>query len=635
MKKRNYKVIISFLLALFMMIPLTFGGSLVKAETVKDVTCNVRVEGVTGTITEGTASGKSVTEIVEKVLKEKKVPYNIVNSSYGKYIQSIDGLAAGKFKGYDGWLYYVKNSKEIISPDDAYTYSLKSEDNIIVYYGDSSITNAVTGITFTPNIVKENEEFKIKFTFKHMNWTTNKQEETPIKKASVTVDSLKYTTDDNGEITVKGLIKGEHSYKISGYRKDALPIVAMDKGVFTIDNVKSPSINYTDGKYIEVNNNNVIKNIQNSIDKTSKYVSQNISDSWSAVSLNKLGIKPNEKFISDSISIIEKDGLKNLTNTDLEKLIIGVTASGYTPYNFMGKNLVAELFGRDSKDFYINDAVFGMLVYNYLNDNNKYNVTKETLKDIIMKSKLSYKLNGNDIVGWTYYGDKIDPDMTGITINAISKFYNSDKNVKEAIEKAVKSLVNLQNESGYLVGNYGISSESISFAVLGLTSVGVNPEGKEFTKEKGDLVSALLSFGNSDGTFKHELKDTKGNNMSTEQALRALIAIKEFKTKGTYNYYENDVNVKELKVYTYEGKTKGTYDEKDASEETPKATVKVPTKQTETVKTLGENNNSQNNDLKLPQTGIMVDDIALFVAGFVLIVLGAGIIANRKKIKIK
>ena len=168
--------------------------------------------------------------------------------------------------------------------------------------------------------------------------------------------------------------------------------------------------------------NNATDNTDNT--KSSKAISEAIVSStsnvttkglntWSAMSLNKLGKKVDTTFLKESMEDIKASGVKDISNTDMEKLIMGLTAAGYTPYNVQGYNLVSELFNRDIDTFLINDAVFGIFAYNYANIKENYSVTKEKLADIIMKSKLSYETNANKMVGWTYYGEKIDPDMTG------------------------------------------------------------------------------------------------------------------------------------------------------------------------------------------------------------------------------
>ena len=89
--------------------------------------------------------------------------------------------------------------------------------------------------------------------------------------------------------------------------------------------------------------------------------------------------------------------------------------------------------------------------------------------------------------------------------------------IEALIEKSLRALSGLQGEDG----SYGTANAD-AMVLLALCGLGEDPEGELFTKEKGDLVSGLLSycleekagFGMSDGQ--------KENELATEQAFRAL-----------------------------------------------------------------------------------------------------------------
>ncbi|MCX7951833.1 MAG: LPXTG cell wall anchor domain-containing protein, partial [Clostridiales bacterium] len=375
---------------------------------------------------------------------------------------------------------------------------------------------------------------------------------TPIVGAIVTVDDKNYITDANGEISLDGLAKGEHSYKITGYNVDKVPTVVKDEGTFVIDGVNSPSLDYRDSSYSEVaskNNNIIVKDIQKDLNTTLSYIEKNQKDMWAFLSLNKFGKEVNNTLIEEAAAELKSYGIEEYTNTDIEKLIITLTAAGYSPYNFAGYNLVDELYNKRNLDkFLINDAIFGLIALDYTNDKSIYKITREKLVDYILKNSVTVNKNGKELYGWTLSSQMgINPDITGIALVALSPYMN-DAKVKEAVNKAVDSLSKMQLESGYIPDNFGTFSETLSFVILGLTAVGENPEGVKFTKTNGDLYSALLSFRVQDGQFAHEL-GKKADYMATEQALRALIAISEFKKSGKYNFFENKVELSALKVY--------------------------------------------------------------------------------------
>lgn len=519
----------------------------------------VRVEGLKATIAEGTESGNTALDVVESLLKSKGITYHVKEDpAMGNYIDIINGLKAGDFKSpnFDGWQYFIKNSSGINLPGFGMaSQPVQDGDTVVLYYGDMT-TPYANSIIFTPNIVQENQGFKVKFSYNYTdysNYPATKQVDMPISSAIVKINNLNYITDANGEITVeKGLPKGEYTYEISGYNMDKLPTVVMDRGSFKIDNVSTTSINYSDTKFnnlYQADNTKIVKDINVQLDAAKNFMQSNSSgDAWAAVSLNKLGIKTDLTFIKNSAVELKKSGVKEFSNTDLEKLIISLSASGYSPYSFMGQNLVSELFNRDINSFLINDAIYGLITFNYANISGSYNISKEKLVDFILSKKISYSNNGLNFTGWALSGNSINPDITGLAINSLAPFYSST-NVKVAIDTAVSSLSMMQNESGYLADSFGYSSESLSVVILGLTSVGVNPEGTLFTKLKGDLVSGLLSFKGTNGQFKHTL-DGNNDSIATEEALRALIAIKEYKNTGKYNYYSSNIDAAKLPEFT-------------------------------------------------------------------------------------
>jgi hypothetical protein len=545
-KTMKMKIYTMALVLIFVMGQILTGASTMVKAVEKDFEVSIQVQGPDKVITQGTSSKENGFEALKEVLDKKNISMIATDGEYGKFISEVGGIKSGKFGGDDGWLYAISrnsNYENIVSGIDGAT--LKNGDKLILYYGDMG--------TLTANKIDySSKEASVQLTISLNNsyedFTTKKEVTQPIKGIKAKIDGNEVEVVDN-KITLKeGLDTGTHTLELSDFRTEGAPKVVYDELEFTIGKEEVTGVN-EDEKIENVDNTKSTKQITEAINSSVSAIKAKGIDTWSAVSLNKLGEKVDTTFLEESIENIVDSGVKDLSNTDIEKLIIGLTATGYTPYNVEGYDLVSELFNRDIDTFLINDAVFGIFAYNYANINDDYEVTKEKLADIIMKSKLSYDADGNKMVGWTYYGDKIDPDMTGAAMNALSEFYSTKPEVKEAIDAAVNTMSLLQNESGYSVSQYGLASETTAFVILGLTSVGINPEGEIFTKDKGDLVSALLSFKAKDGGFKHLAEETKSNYTSTEQVLRALIALKEYKTPGKYDFYSSDINAKELPVF--------------------------------------------------------------------------------------
>ncbi|HEY5576570.1 MAG TPA: DUF4430 domain-containing protein [Clostridiaceae bacterium] len=526
---------------------------------IKIPTCSVRVEGLNDTMLQGTDNGGSALEIVKNVLGKNNVEYKTIKSDVGEYITEIGGLAQNDIASSTGWMFYVKNSSSIISPAVGMdSYVPADGDEIVLYFTDFNVPY-VNSIKFTPDVVPVNGSFSMRFSYNYTDWTDWTKPVEAVKKiggALVTIDDTNYVTDTNGEITIPaGLSSGVHTYMISGYNSGRLSTVVMDKGTFSIDGANSPSFNFSKSNYDSSQNQNnllVNKDIPGSISAAAAVV-KGYSDPWAYVSMKKLGMAVNSAYLDQAYTDISKNGASGYSNTELEKLIFGLTASGYSPYSFAGQDLVGQLYGRDANTFLIADVIYGLLAMDYANIPDTYSINRQSLKSRL----LSLKVSNGAVTGWSL-ADSMDPDITGAAICALSP-YMGEQEVTAAVNSAVVSLSNKENESGYVTGQYGISSETNAFVILGILSVGVNPEGVStlsdgtkvnFAKSKGDLLSAMLSFKAEDGTFKHTMDGTS-NSIATEECLRALISTSEYKKSGkAYNYYSGLKNADALKTYS-------------------------------------------------------------------------------------
>lgn len=524
---------------------------------VKNPDCSVRVEGLNDTMVQGTAQGGSALEAVKKVLENSNVEYKTVSNDWGEYISEIGGLAEKDISASTGWMFFVKNETSIISPAvgiDAYVP--KEGDEIVLYFTDFTVPY-VNSITFAPGVVPVNGSFSMRFSYSYTDWSDWMNPAEAVKNiggALVTIDGTNYVTDSSGDISIpEGLSAGTHTYRISGYNSGRLSTVVMDQGTFTIDGVNSPSFNFSKSSYdssLDQDNLLVSKDISGSISSAAAVV-KGYSDPWAYVSMEKLGMEVNGKYLNQSYSDISRYGASDYSNTEIEKLIIGLAASGFSPYSFAGYDLVSELYSRDPGSFLITDVIYGLIAMDYAGIPDSYGISRQTLRSMLLNMRVA------DGTGWSL-GDAMDPDITGAAICALSP-YTGEQEAAAAVAKAIASLSGKVNESGYVTGHYGISSETNAFVILGLLSAGVNPEGistlsdgtvVNFGKSKGDLVSAMLSFKSEGGMFRHTL-DGSSNSIATEQCLRALIAIKEYKESGiAYNYYSSVIKAENLKVYS-------------------------------------------------------------------------------------
>ena len=233
--------------------------------------------------------------------------------------------------------------------------------------------------------------------------------------------------------------------------------------------------------------------------------------------------------------------------TEYSRVIVAYAALGLDPTNIAGYNMVEKLADFDSVVWQgINGPIWALRAL----DAGNYKIPKVSgIENVTTRQKLvnyilSYQLDDG---GWNlYYSEsddkaenakqkaqlKGDPDLTGMAMTALAP-YRSQTKVKAALDKAAACLSAMQNAEGGYTAWGASSSESISQAICGLTSVGINPNtDSRFKKNGKSLVDALLSFyDEKNGGFRHVNTASGGyepvvNQMATEQAYYALAAYK-------------------------------------------------------------------------------------------------------------
>ena len=143
------------------------------------------------------------------------------------YITEINGETAGKFGGWDGWLFTV-NGEEAAAGIDA--LMVNNNDKVVLYYGDPY----GVGMQFPEVDISKLSEGVIKFTSKDTTYDENYNPTTtinPVVGAKVTWyygdKSEVYTTDDKGEIKILSdkMTEGEHKLQITKKNEAGAPLV--------------------------------------------------------------------------------------------------------------------------------------------------------------------------------------------------------------------------------------------------------------------------------------------------------------------------------------------------------------------------------------------------------------------------
>ena len=234
--------------------------------------------------------------------------------------------------------------------------------------------------------------------------------------------------------------------------------------------------------------------------------------------------------------------LHKAKSTDNSRMILALTAIGKDVTNVGGYNLLAGLSDLEFVKYQGNNgpiwALLALDCGNYPAPNGG-TTTRQALIDEILSVQTS---DG----GWAISGDRADSDMTGMALTALAPYYKKDPTVKQAIDKAIARLSEMQDDDGgfsttYGDGKYIATSESTAQVLTALSALGIDADtDSRFVKNGSSVVDALLRYYVKGGGFKH-IMDGEIDGMGTEQAYYALTAYYRFLSGKTNLYDMTDI----------------------------------------------------------------------------------------------
>ena len=283
-----------------------------------------------------------------------------------------------------------------------------------------------------------------------------------------------------------------------------------------------------------------------------------------------------EEYVKANIN--EKGQLHRAKGTDNSRVILALTSAGYDVTDVAGYNLLKGLSDMNYvKKQGINGPIWALIAldsHNYeipTNDDASTQVTREGLIEYILDNRVE---DG----GWNLVvSSKVsDPDMTGMAIQALAPYYDTNEEVKKAVDEALVTLSNMQHENGGFSSMDGICSESCAQVIVALTSLGIDPEKDErFIKNGVSVVDAMCLFAVEGGGFAH-IPNAGFNGMATEQCQYALVAYNRLLNGQTSLYDMSDVQIRE---------TQELPSDETSKDETPKTeTPNIETPKNETPK---------------------------------------------------
>ncbi len=184
----------------------------------------LRIEGITENLYYGEVAIDSDPTVAEVVISADTASDDItVIGAENGFITDVNGDTAGKFGGWDGWLFSVNGVSPTVGISD---YVPNAGDVIVIYYSDAygvgmqypvmdatDIANGV--IAFTSTDVTYDESF---------NAITSVN---PVADMTVLFDETEFKTDENGIVTIPAelLTSGEHTVAVSKVNQNGIPLV--------------------------------------------------------------------------------------------------------------------------------------------------------------------------------------------------------------------------------------------------------------------------------------------------------------------------------------------------------------------------------------------------------------------------
>ena len=244
-----------------------------------------------------------------------------------------------------------------------------------------------------------------------------------------------------------------------------------------------------------------------------------------------------EKYYEDLVKKLKdsKGVLSKNKYTDYSRAIMAVRAIGRNPRNIGGYDMVSKLLEKENVAKQgINGPVWALIALNtggYADSSGEFKKTAaEYVNDILEAEK--------DGGGWSLNSSETnaDVDITAMALTALAPYCKENKNVKDAADRALAWLSEVQKDDGAYSSWGTVNSESCSQVTVALTSLGINPAKDErFIKNGKSVLDGLLGFY-TDGGFKH-ISSGKPDGMATYQGYYALTAYFRF-TGGKTSLYD-------------------------------------------------------------------------------------------------
>lgn len=494
--------------------------------------------------------GTSTKDVIEKAFEDNDIQYDMTESGY---VSEINNLSAEDAGGYSGWYLsynnddYANGGVSAITLSDGDTLSFDYSVNVDTMTDD--IGNGWYGNPYFKEISVGGKTHEMT---KEYSYSTG-----AVYKIDGEVTEDKGTADDPFELTYilpedTDITTVETDYVTSLNSHYAIVDGLENMNDFTggIDF----SVSSLGGKYksyyhvnvvlsdVDAEASNVYEDVLAGAEKlvSSRCEETNpiFENEWEIIDLARYGYTnvpmyetyyaSVEEKVKETGAIIHKSKV-----TENERTILALTALGVDCTDVAGYNILEPLYDETfvTKQG-VNGVVFGLLAIDAANAPDSLEEDGTNIREFLVQKILEAELSTG---GWTFFG-AADPDMTGMAIQALAPYYNTNTDVKEAVDRGLDVLSNMQRDDGGFASWGSLNSESDAQVVTALSALGIDADtDPRFVKNGISVLDNLISFKDeATGGFRHIKKDQNGNvygenAMATQQGTYALVAYYRYK----------------------------------------------------------------------------------------------------------
>ena len=276
------------------------------------------------------------------------------------------------------------------------------------------------------------------------------------------------------------------------------------------------------------------------MDETAKYLQKtvpsptvaSVGGEWAVIALARGGYAVPESYYSNVESFVKacKGVLHERKYTEYSRVVLALTAIGKDPTDVAGYDLTKPLQDFEKTVWQgINGPIWALIAL----DSGNYACTQ---RQNYINYILEQEIPGG---GWTLAGSTPDADITGMALQALSK-YLGQAAVKEASERALTWLSKTQNADGSFSTTGKENCESTVQVLVALCEMGIPLTDSRFVKNGKTVMDGLMQYYAPGGGFTH-VKEAGGGNdlMSAEQGFYALVAA-DRAAKGKASLYRMD-----------------------------------------------------------------------------------------------